>query len=403
MTFYRNADPQAPILRGKEPLGWRLPPYDWDRAPWNRWTFQNIRMCVPTEEIARGPDALEWQEAPQDLSGVAFTGWDGKPMTLADLLADYADGFLVAHRGRILHESYHNGMTRGSRHLLMSVSKSITATTVGILIDRGLLDPAAPMTEYLPELAATGWKGATLQQVLDMTTGVRFVEDYEDPDCDVARLEFASGWKPLPPHMAPGSCPDNTWDYILSLTECEAAHGARFSYRSIETDLLGVLIARVSGQSFARTVSEVLWAPMGAETGAYVTVDRNGTPLADGGICASLRDCARFGQTMLDGGRAGGRQVIPSAWIEDVRGGDHGRFDDQSREFMPNGRYRNMFWIRDVARPVHISLGIYGQVIYVDPEHELVVACQSSWPESLSDSRHSNTMRAIDAIAAALS
>ena len=166
---------------------------------------------------------------------------------------------------------------------------------------------------------------------------------------------------------------------------------------------MGLAIARTAGQSLAQTISDHLWVPMGAETEANVTVDPAGTPLADGGISASLRDFARFGQTMANDGIAGGRQVIPMAWVHDVRHGDHGRFDDQSREFMPNGRYRNMFWIRDRDRPVHLSLGIFGQFIYVDPEKELVVVRLSSWPDSLSDEHHSNTIRAIDAIAKELS
>jgi CubicO group peptidase (beta-lactamase class C family) len=400
---YRNSDPTLPIMQGAPPPpDWRLPPRDFDRAPWNRWSFQNIRACVPTEQIAGSASPIDWETAPRDLTGIAFAGHDGSAMTLADLLSGYTDGFLVAHKGRILHESYHNGMTAATPHLAMSVSKSITATVAGILIGQGRLDPAAPVTDYLPELAATGWNGATLQQVLDMTTGVIFEEDYDVPDCDIARLEVASNWKPIPDGADPADWPATTWAQILTLTRCEAAHGARFKYRSIETDVLGVLIARVEGRSLASVMSDLLWAPMGAAHAAYVTVDRDGTALADGGICATLRDFARFGQTMLDNGRAGGVQVIPESWIEDVRAGDHGRFDDESREFMPNGRYRNMFWIRDAARPVHLSLGIYGQFIYVSPEDDLVVVCLSSWPDALSDALHSDTIRAIDAITATI-
>ncbi len=400
---YRNSDPSMPIMQGAPPPAeWRLPPRDWDRAPWNRWSFQNIRSRVPTDNIAGGETAMSWDSSHQDLTGIGFAGFDGSEMTVADLLDGYTDGFLVAQKGRIVHESYHNGMTRQTPHLAMSVSKSITSTTAGILIDQGRLDPAAPVTEYLPELASTGWNGATLQQVLDMTTGVKFVEDYDEPDCDIARLEVASNWKPVPDGANPDDWPATTWAQIMSLTECDAAHGARFKYRSIETDLLGVLIARVTGGTLAQAISTHLWAPMGAENPANVTVDTDGTALADGGISATLRDFARFGQTMLDDGRANGQQVVPMSWIEDVRSGDHGRFDDESREFMPNGRYRNMFWIRDESQPIHFSLGIYGQFIYVSPPDDLVVVCLSSWPDALSDELHSNVVRAIDAITAAL-
>lgn len=400
---YRNTDPRPPIMEGSPPPPrWTVPPRDWDRAPWNRWSFQNIRARVPTHDIAPGETATPWPGAPRDLSGVSFEGADGAPMTVQDLLDGYTDGFLVAKGGRILHESYHNGMTRRTPHLVMSVSKSITATAAGILIAQGTLDASAPVTDVLPELAATAWSGATLQHVLDMTTGVAFVEDYDHPDSDIARLEVASDWKPMPDGADPALWPTTTWAQILTLTRREADHGARFKYRSIETDVLGLMIARATGRPLAQVISELLWAPMGAESAAYVTVDSQGTALADGGICATLRDIARFGQTMLDDGRVGDRQIVPRAWIEDVRAGDHGRFDDESREFMPNGRYRNMFWIRDVAQPIHLSLGIYGQFIYVSPPDDLVIVQLATWPDALSDELHSNTMRAIDAITAAL-
>ena len=400
---YKNSDPALPIMQGAPPPPeWQLPHDDWDRAPWNRWSFQNIRSRVPTDNIAAGETALPWETALQDLTGIGFTGFDGSAMTLADLLNEYTDGFLVAQQGRIVHESYHNGMTRQTPHLAMSVSKSITSTIAGILIDQGLIDPPAPVTTYLPELSSTGWNGATVQQVLDMTTGVKFVEDYDDPDCDIARLEVASNWKPMPEGEDPANWPATTWAQIMSLTECDADHGARFKYRSIETDLLGVLIARVTGGTLAQAISKHLWVPMGAEHPANVTVDREGTALADGGISATLRDFARFGQTMLDDGRAGDRQVVPLTWIKDVRSGNHGRFDDESREFMPKGRYRNMFWIRDETQPIHFSLGIYGQFIYVSPVDNLVVVCLSTWPDALSDEQHSNVVRVIDAITAVL-
>ena len=397
---YKNSDPVLPIMKGAPPpKEWQLPESDWDRAPWNRWSFQNIRARVATADIPNGPDVTPWDSKPQKLTQIEFEGFDGAQTTVDDLLNAYTDGFLVAHHGKIVHESYHNGMTRRTPHLAMSVSKSITSTVAGILIDKGDLDPSNPVTDYLPELATTGWNGATLQHVLDMTTGVAFVEDYDTPDCDIAKLEVSSGWKPVPEGADPKDWPASTWQQILGLADKEAEHGARFKYRSIETDLLGILISRLVGKPLAQVISETLWAPMGAEESAYVTVDQEGSALADGGICGTLRDFARFGQTMLDGGVVNGTQVIPTSWIEDVRGGDHGRFDDQSREFMPHGRYRNMFWIRDQSKATHLSLGIYGQFIYVSPEQDLVVVCLSTWPDALSDEGHSNTIRAIDAIA----
>ena len=401
MTSYRNKDQRPPIMAGAPPAPeWRVPRENWDRAPWNRWSFQNISKILPTAPIRRSGEPLAWDTDLQDLTGLTFPGSDGQATTFGNLLDGYVDGFLVARHGKIVHESYHNGMSAKTPHLAQSVSKSVVSTTAGCLIGDGLLDPHAPITAYLPELGATAWAGATLQHVLDMTTGVAFVEHYEAPDSDIARLDVASGWKPVPADADDADWPGTIWDQVLSLKANEADHGARFKYRSIETDVLGLAIARATGQHLAQVISDRIWAPMGAAEDANLTLDGAGTPLADGGMSATLRDFARFGQTMLDHGRAGGRQVIPPAWVDDVRRGDHGRFDNQSREFMPNGRYRNMFWIRDGNGPVHISLGIFGQFFYVDPDCGLLVVQLASWPESLSEHRHADTMLAIDAIAA---
>ncbi len=401
MTSYRNSDPHLPIMQGSPPPeNWRLPRADWDRPPWNRWAFRNIRKFLPTEEIARGDVVTPWSSNTQDFSTLEFEAWNGTQMTVAGMLDDYTDGFLVAKGGTILHESYHNGMDRRTEHLSQSVAKSFVSTTAGILIGAGRIDPSAPVTEYLPELKATGWNGASVQQVLDMTTGVRFMEEYEDPDSDIGRTDVASGWKPVPPGEDPADWPGSIWDQIMELTECDVEHGTRFKYRSIETDVLGFVVSRVTGLTLAQAISHHIWAPMGAERNGCITVDAMGTGLGDGGMSATLRDYARFGQTMLNDGVANGRQVIPKAWVDDVRSGDHGRFDDQSREFMPNGRYRNMFWIQDADQQTHMCLGVFGQFIYVSPERDMVVAKLSSWPEFLSPEHHSNTMRAINAIAA---
>lgn len=403
MTSYRNTDPRPPIMAGSPPApDWRVPRADWDRPPWNRWSFQNIRRILPTEEVPRGETATVWQSDPANLTQLAFTGFDGSAMTVGDVLNGYTDGFLVAQHGVIRHESYHNGMTASTRHLAQSVSKSVTATVAGCLIDQGLLQVDKPIATYVPELGATAWDGATVRHVLDMTTGVRYVEEYTAPDSDMGKTDVAAGWKRPPAGANPADWPGSLWDQILSLTACDAAHGARFKYRSIETDVLGFAISRVTGMTLAQAISHYLWAPMGAEYPANLTVDANGTGLGDGGMSATLRDFARFGQSMLDMGRANGQQVIPEAWVTDVRAGDHGRFDDQSREFMPNGRYRNMFWIEDAARPTHLSLGVFGQMIHVAPQAGMVCVFLSSWPDFLNPELHSNQMRAIRAITTAL-
>lgn len=170
----------------------RLPLIDWDRAPWNRWSFQHVREIVPSAQIRRGDVVTALPAATGTLESLGFRGPDGERTTFGQMLDDtYTDAMLVWKDGKVLHESYHNGMTPQSVHLLQSVSKSVTSATAGCLIGQGLLDPAAPVTQYLPELTATAWNGATLQHVLDMTSGTRYSEDYEIRDSDVGKTDYA--------------------------------------------------------------------------------------------------------------------------------------------------------------------------------------------------------------------
>ena len=305
--------------------------------------------------------------------------------------------------GRIVHESYWNGMDRRRLHLVQSVSKSVTATACAALIEDGLLDPAAPITEPLPELADTAWAGATLGQVMDMTSGVRFDEtDYADRASDIGRMDVASGWKPVPEDAGDVDWPTCVWDLILSMKVREAEHGARFQYRSIETDVMAHAMERAAGQRLPQIVSERLWAPLGAEEDACYTVDRAGYALADGGFNATLRDLARLGLCYLNDGQVEGRQVIPRAFVEDVRSGDHGHFDDYGRRYFPNGRYRNQFWIEDADRRGHLCLGVFGQTIYVSPERGMVFVKLSTWPDFVDATLQNESMAAFHAIARAL-
>jgi CubicO group peptidase (beta-lactamase class C family) len=403
MPSYRNSDPRPPIMEGAPPPPeYRVPRLDWDRPPWNRWTFRNVSQMVPTAVIRRGALASALVGEGGDLGALAYDSPAGGRGTVAGMLDEtYTDGFLVMLDGRIVHESYHNGMDARSLHLLQSVSKSLTATAGAGLIEAGVLDPMAPVTDYLPELRATAWNGATLRHVLDMTTGVRYSESYEERDSDMGKTDVACGWKPVPPGRDPADFPANIWDQILSLTELEVPHGSRFLYRSIETDVLAHTMERVTGQPLPQILSERLWSPIGAAEDANITVDANGYGLACGGVSATLRDLARFGLAMLNDGMVEGRQAIPRFWVDDVRAGDHGMFSPEGRANMPNGRYRNQFWILDAARTTHLCLGVFGQMIYVAPDQGMVAVKLSTWPTFLSDRFMAETLAALNAIHAA--
>lgn len=380
-----------------------VPRSDWDRAPWNRWAFQNIRKILPTVDVSRGsgpvialpPDA-------RDIDGIEFTAFDGGQMTVAQMLnRSFTDGFLIVVDGKVIHESYHNGMTPDTQHLAQSVSKSVVSTVAGILIGRGLIDPLLPITNFLPELADTAWNGALLQHVFDMTSGVKFDEDYTAIASDIAKTDVACGWKPIPAGADPAvRWPASMWEQILSLKIRDVAHGSRFEYRSIETDVLAFVLERVSGKPLAQLVSDEMWSKIGAENDAFFTVDSTGYALADGGFNATLRDFARFGLLHLNDGKVGDAQIVPKFWIDDIRSGPHGLFDDFGRKTLPNGCYRNKFWIEDTAKQSIIALGVFGQMIYISPEENLVAVKLSTFPDFLNPEFEHNTLCAIHAIAA---
>ena len=401
MQSYRNSEPPPPIMEGAPPPeDMRVPFIDWDRPPWNRWAFQRVRQIVPTAPIRRGVRVSALPADADRLDDFAWRGRNGEETRFARMLDEtYTDAMWVWKDGRVLHESYHNGMDARSVHLLQSVSKSITATAGAALIDTGLIDPAAPVTEYLPELGRTAWRGATVQQVLDMTSGVRFGESYDQRDSDIGKMDYASGWKPAPPGADVTGWPGCIWDQILQMRHQEAPHGARFAYRSIETDVFAHIMERVSGRRLPELISDRLWQPLGAAEDAEITVDRAGYGLACGGISATLRDLGRFGLAYLDGGRVEGRQVIPRGWVEDVRQGAHGVFDAPARAEFPRGAYRNQFWIEDRGLARHYCLGIFGQMIFVAPDAGLVAVKLSSWPEATGGGRLMQTVEALHAVA----
>ncbi|MGE0004447.1 MAG: serine hydrolase domain-containing protein [Parvibaculaceae bacterium] len=376
---------------------------DWDRPPWNRWSFQHVREILPTAEVWRGsgPESV-FTQVPQDLGGITFERLGGATITVEAFLDDsYTDGFIVLHRGRIVWERYFNGMSERTLHLSQSVAKSVTAAAAGCLVAQGVLDPDRPVTHYLPELAATAYHGATLSHVLDMTSGVRFNEDYTDPYSEMGKADVASGWKPPPPGAR--DFPDHMWELILSLTTRERPHGERFAYRSIETDVLAFCMERAGGRRLPQLVSELLWQPMGAAESACYTVDRAGYALADGGLNATLRDYARFGSLYLDDGVFNGRRILPEAWVEATRTGDHALFGEPYTFTTPNGAYRNQFWIEDVSRPAIMARGVFGQLVYIDPGRHLVVVKLSSWPDFLNLELGIDTLRMVNSLAREIS
>ena len=216
----------------------------------------------------------------------------------------------------------------------MSVTKSVTALLAGAVAGAGLLDLDAPVVDHVPEAEGSAFGDATVRHLLDMTTGIGFVEDYT-PNDDVRAYRQSTGWYPRE-----GS-PHDLHDYLLTIPR-GTAHGGRFHYVSPNTDMLGWVVERAAGEPYADALSRYLWAPLGAEQDADVTLDPAGSPRAAGGLCITPRDMARLGQLVVEDGAG----VVPAAFVDDLRsGGDPALWAaGEWAEWLPGGAYRSCWY-----------------------------------------------------------
>ena len=272
---------------------------NWRNAPFSRWAFRNIRDLLPVADIAPAADPV----AALPVRSISFeqfslAGDGGTMLGLDDALrATATDGIVILHDGDVVFEAYGHGLTPHAPHIIMSATKSIVGLVTGILQATGDLDVDAPVSRYLPEMAATAYDGATIRHLLDMRTGIELDER------QMRAYAVAANWEPL----RDGETRGGLRGFLQSLKFQSKPHGGPFKYVSANTDLWGWVIERATGRSFVALVSDLLWKPMGAEDGAFVTLDSEGLPRCTGGLCMTARDLARIGQLMLAGGRRDGR------------------------------------------------------------------------------------------------
>lgn len=372
---------------------------NWRKAPFSAWGFRNVRRLVPTAEIAASGHPVPLELDLQPIAAVAFDGHDGRATTVGDALpATSTDAFIVLRRGRIAKEWYGPGMDATTHHIVFSVSKSICGALAGIVAERGLLDAEAPVTRYVPELAGSVYASCTVRHLLDMSVGIRFDEDYDDPNGDVARYRNAVGWDPIPP----GQKASDLRSFLKLQSSDGQPHGSLFHYVSTNTDVLGWVIERACRRPYAEVLGEYLWRPLGAERGGYITVDVQQAMRAAGGVCVTPRDLARFGEMMRRRGIADGRQVVPGWWIDDINtaGDAEAWARSDFADIFAGASYRSQWYRIDRARGVLAAFGIHGQWIYIHPDAELVIIRMASEATPFDVARIRGWRRGFDAIAA---
>ena len=393
-------------------MGWQqgLPPAPEQRIHWadaghmrfptHRYAFSNMRQFLPTARVARGNGPV-W-ELPvalrDDLDAIPYQALDdGRSLTWAQSLAEnFTDAIVVLHRGKIVYERY-LGVTRpDSTHIAFSITKSYVGTLAEMMIAEGKLDPAAPVAELIPELARSGFGDATLRQVLDMTTALDFSEDYTDANSGIGAFSMALGLTPRPPGYAGAT---DVFSYLPGIAKA-GTHGAQFTYRTCNTEVLGWIVARTAGKRLDQLLSERIWAPLGMEQDADFLIDSTGMPFAGGGLNPVLRDMARFGEAMRCDGHGNGGQVIAREVVAGIKaGGDPAKFAPAGFEFLPHGSYRSQWWSMPGNHGAFSARGIHGQAIYIDPVAEVVIARFGSHPVAANGSIDPATLPAFRAIA----
>jgi CubicO group peptidase (beta-lactamase class C family) len=399
-----------------EVLGWMKgapPPKDrtirfddgsYFRFPALRWSVAHFRQFMPTVNVSRGlgaPVPLQYALR-ADIDTVRFTpiGADRQMTWLESLAANYTDGIIVLHRGKVVYERYFGALDEAGQHAAMSVTKSVVGTLGAMLAAEGVLDPDRQVAHYVPELGTSAFGNATIRQVLDMTTALDYSEDYSDPDADV--WAHARAGSPLPrPDDYTG--PRSYFEFLETVRP-RGEHGNAFGYRTVNTDALGWVIARATGRNVAELLSERIWSRLGAEQDAYMTVDSIGTPFAGGGLNAGLRDLARFAEMLRQGGRFNGRQIVPLQVVDDIRaGGDREAFAKAGYDLLPGWSYRSMWWVTHDRGGAFSARGVHGQRIHIDPAAQMVIVRYASHPIANNAANDPTTLPAFEALARHLS
>jgi CubicO group peptidase (beta-lactamase class C family) len=325
--------------------------------------FQHMDEVVAFRTIERGGEVLEFGRGDYSLPE-SFRYGERSFDTEAFLAGVVTTGLLILQDDTILLERYAHGHSAEGHHIGWSLTKSFVSALFGIASTEGhILDIAAPVTDYLPELEGSGYDGVPIKDVLQMSSGVGFDEDYGNLFSDINRMG---------PTMMAGSLLD-----FAATLERERPPGTVNHYVSVDTQVLGEILARATGRRLSDYASEKLWKPLGMEFDGYWLVDGTGMEWAFGGMNVSLRDFARFGWLYLHRGRRGGAQIVPEAWVR-------ASVTPDAPHLMPGLKpgsgpmgYGYQWWIPSEPDGDFMALGVYGQMIYVDPKNRLVVVKNS--------------------------
>lgn len=297
---------------------------------------------------------------------------EGPPLALpldvdGYMAAQRGAGLVIVHDGRLRLERYGLGFDGAGRWTSFSVAKSMTATLVGAALrDGAIRSMDDKVSDYLPAMKGSAYDDVSIRQLLTMTSGIRWNEDYDDPNADVARFN----------NHQPEPGVDALVSYLRQLPR-EAPAGTRWHYSTGETNLVGLLVSAATKRPLADYLAEKVWGPAGMEQQATWILSRTGQEISGCCIQAATRDFARFGLFILDGARdADGRSLLPDAWLAEATTTRTGIGE-------PGRGYGYQWWTYDDGS--FAARGIFGQGIFIDPRRRLVIAGNANWGGGATD------------------
>ena len=322
--------------------------------------FRNFHRFGPMKTIPASSSPIHSEEA---IESIEFShSFKGQEMSLSQFLeATSTTGFIVQRNGKIIDERYYHGNRPSARHAGFSMTKSVVSALVGAALDDGSIRSINdPITDYIPALTSPTYIDVSIKHVLQMSSGIQFNEDYSDPDSDINRMS----------HLV------QKMSYIDYFNTLERAHtpGTYNLYASINTHILGELVANATGENLSDYLYEKIWQPMGMQFNAEWMVDNEGKELPMGGLAITLRDWARFGELYANEGIWKGKQVLPAEWIKEstTSSEPHLQPGPNEKSNYEYG-YQYQWWTPRNTQGDFMALGIWGQTLYVNPSHGIVI------------------------------
>ena len=331
------------------------------------YTFINMDENISSKTIKKADKSFLFPRKQNIALPSSFNVKELEFTTQKYIDSSYTQGLLFIQNDTIQYENYWRGQQEDTKHISWSMAKSYVSALFGIAMEEGYIkNIEQTVEEYLPELKGSGYDNVKIKDVLQMSSGVKFNEDYSDPKSDINSYweEFVFG---------------GSQDEFAATLENERPPGTYNTYVSIDTHVLGMILVKATGKSLTDYLQEKIWQPIGAEFNAYWLTDEKGMEMALGGLNASLRDYAKIGRLYLNKGNWNGSQIVPKNWVEQSINSTEEHLIPQSENSAHQGiGYGYQWWIPEGTEGEFMAVGVFNQFIYINPSTNTIIVKNSA-------------------------